>query len=324
MQQWSLTWVPLPPGPTSTLAPGRQGGTTNPAQGRECVAWVPQGGKCAVGRLTLAAGLRVAEGGPIPNGAQVSRAHALLSAEAGAEAPGAPLHLTDLGSKFGTEVNGQPVQAQVPFPLHSGDVVRFGARDARFRVARGPVPHLVSSGLSQDQLGRASLVCRALGWTLSPAWTARATHFLLPALKPTLRVLQALAVGQHLVHPAWLDAIHVEGSLHLTCVADFLPPIVSASPLLQGQRVSFFPDAQRASLFATQTFLFRDSELRDRLAPLVESAQGACVLLLLPPPLGEVERMLERLGQLARPPGAQLLWIDDDPTSSDIQEMCAR
>lgn len=62
--------------------------------------------------------------------ATVSRTHAAL------ERSGGETRVTDLGSSNGTTINGEPVDA-TGRRLHSGDIVRFGAVELRFRLPEG-------------------------------------------------------------------------------------------------------------------------------------------------------------------------------------------
>ncbi|HIK23767.1 MAG: FHA domain-containing protein [Cyanobacteria bacterium J003] len=62
------------------------------------------------------------------NDPSVSRHHAYLGWQEGR------VHLTDLGSKAGTHLNGQPVVPNTPIPLENGDLITLGNSAVRFRL----------------------------------------------------------------------------------------------------------------------------------------------------------------------------------------------
>ena len=63
-------------------------------------------------------------------GDQVGSAHARVTVDGGT------VRVEDLGSRFGTRVNGQPIPSRLPVVVRPGDTVRFG--DVETRLSGGP------------------------------------------------------------------------------------------------------------------------------------------------------------------------------------------
>ena len=94
---------------------------SDPRTGADCEFALQEGCGASVGRAA-------ANDVHIPE-KRVSRQHARLSCDDGR------FHIHDLDSTNGTSVNSQPIRAGQAHPLQDGDVITFGAAEARFHLA---------------------------------------------------------------------------------------------------------------------------------------------------------------------------------------------
>lgn len=93
---------------------------SDPRTGAECELALSAGSSASIGRAA-------ANDVHIPE-KRVSRQHARLSCDEGR------FHIHDLDSTNGTSVNSQPIRAGQAHPLQDGDVITFGAAEARFHL----------------------------------------------------------------------------------------------------------------------------------------------------------------------------------------------
>ncbi len=94
---------------------------SDPRTGADCEFALREGCGASIGRAA-------ANDVHIPE-KRVSRQHARLSCDEG------HFHIHDLDSTNGTSVNSQPIRAGQAHPLQDGDVITFGAAEARFHLA---------------------------------------------------------------------------------------------------------------------------------------------------------------------------------------------
>ena len=108
----------------------------------------------------------------LPNDKAVSRKHARLEVQSSGEGcPQSIFSVTELGSTYGTSVNGENLAKETPRVLEDGDIVRFGAQWSGFRVRWLPLVFCVTRMNKKDKLSlKAS--ANAIGAEVVSEWSS--------------------------------------------------------------------------------------------------------------------------------------------------------
>ena len=112
------------------------------------------------------------------------------------------LTLTDIGSKFGTHVNGTKLAQNEPCALATGDKVILGT--THFTVNRRQLVFCASTLSSPEDKDELTRSTAALGATLADKWTSEVTHLIMPTVTFTPKLISALALLKPVVSLQWL------------------------------------------------------------------------------------------------------------------------
>ena len=129
----------------------------------------------------------------------VSRVHAELEVAGG----GASLKVRDVGSKFGSQLNGVRIDGTLR-PVAHGDRLTLGTTD--FEVAWVPLVVLVS-GYKGSELEAMTQTGTSVGAQFPKDWTDDVSQLVMAKLSFTPKLLTALARAVPVVTPAWLEQL---------------------------------------------------------------------------------------------------------------------
>ena len=166
------------------------------------------------------------------------------------------LTLTDTGSKFGTQVNGNRLEHNVPSELKAGDKVILGT--THFTVQHKPLVFCTSTLSSPEDKQYLANAAQQLGATVVNKWSSEVTHLIMPVVTFTPKLFSALAALKPVVTLQWLRLV-----LGRTSLAQPLPDVNEPSvvPALgQTVRGDVPPNAAmvqpaRQALFAGRRFV---------------------------------------------------------------------
>jgi len=151
--------------------------------------------------------------------------------------PRPPLSVCDLGSSYGTMVNGsERLPKGEPRILEPGDVVRFGLQWAAVRVAWEPLV-LCMTRLGKKEKAALKEAAAYLGAAVVSDWSPHVTH-MATSKELVFTVKTVLAVVDHVpcVKPSWAEAIATKlqtGSLRCSGLPDPKAHALSAAGLGQ-------------------------------------------------------------------------------------------
>ncbi|XP_008253939.1 nibrin isoform X4 [Oryctolagus cuniculus] len=105
-------------------------------------------------------------------------------------------------SKYGTFVNEEKMQNNLPRTLKTGDRVTFGVFESKFRVEYEP---LVACSSCLDVSGKTALnqAVLQLGGLTVNNWTEECTHLVMISVKVTIKTICALICGRPIVKPEY-------------------------------------------------------------------------------------------------------------------------
>ncbi|XP_077454469.1 nibrin [Stigmatopora argus] len=208
----------------------------------------------------------------LPSDQSISRAHASFIVT------DQTLTLRDT-SKYGTVVNGQPLAADIPVTLKSGDSITFGVFQSKFSVNHlNPV--VCSSCLDTDGKAAISEALQLFGGKLVSSWTKDCTHLVMPSVKVTIKTISALLCCRPIVKPEFFSELRKATHQKLTHpkAERFIPDI--DEPYLNNEQVNLEPDHARKQLFSGTTFIFLTSKQFKRLSAAVSFGGGTSQLLV--------------------------------------------
>ncbi|KPP63196.1 nibrin-like, partial [Scleropages formosus] len=187
------------------------------------------------------------------------------------------LTLTDT-SKYGTSVNQERLDSNVPRVLRHGDVLTFGVFQSKFRVE---YEALVACSSCVDNEGKASLAqdVQQLGGRLVSSWSEDCTHLVMPAVKVTIKTICALLCCRPIVRPHYFSEFR-KALLEKKAppkAEDFCPDI--DEPTLDREVVDLGVRLQRRSIFQGKTFVFLSAKQLKRLSSAVTFGRGQAQLL---------------------------------------------
>ena len=132
----------------------------------------------------------------VSNDKSISRNHAQVTHEPDG------LTLMDIGSKFGTHVNGTKLAQNEPCALAAGDKVILGT--THFTVRRRQLIFCASTLSSPEDKEELTRSTAALGATLADKWSSEVTHLIMPTVTFTPKLISALALLKPVVSLQWL------------------------------------------------------------------------------------------------------------------------
>lgn len=185
----------------------------------------------------------------IPDDPSISRKHATLTIVDNS------LLLQDLGSRYGTFINSDRVEANTNVKLVEKDVVKFGKMNSIWNVN---VANLVTctSTLKGENLQNLKQTLSKVGGLLKGDWDDTCNYLTMPAITLTIKVVLALVQGSNIVTTEFWDKC-LENITNLTALPDpheFIPQVVEST--LNSEIVSFLPNAHRKNLFESKKFIF--------------------------------------------------------------------
>jgi pSer/pThr/pTyr-binding forkhead associated (FHA) protein len=116
------------------------------------------------------------------------------------------ISLIDLGSRFGSAVDGARVPPNTPFPLQPSSRIKFGASSLRVVIVRTHLRFCLSSRLDRVQKDRLRVVAGQLGGRIESRPT-RASHVFATKQAATMKLLTALVLGIPAVTCGWIDFV---------------------------------------------------------------------------------------------------------------------
>ncbi|KAJ1390368.1 SMAD/FHA domain-containing protein, partial [Ochromonadaceae sp. CCMP2298] len=131
----------------------------------------------------------------------ISRLHAQIVLNSGPLSD--DIKLIDLGSRFGSAVDGERVLPNTPFALQQGSRIKFGASSLRVQIVRQQLRLCMSSRLDRAQKDRLRAAAVQLGGRVESR-PARATHMFATKMAATVKLLTALVLGIPAVTTDWI------------------------------------------------------------------------------------------------------------------------
>ncbi|XP_039286331.1 nibrin isoform X2 [Nilaparvata lugens] len=242
----------------------------------------------------------------------ISRLHAKFYLASDNPNSDAGIILIDAGSKYGTYVNGGIEESKKIAPnenkvLKHTDKVRFGLQWHKYTVIYMPLLIVISS-LNEERTKTLESILKELNAESSKSWTSNCTHFVMSAVKVSVKTVCALGAAKPIVTPEFFqslrDAVN-SGASELPDPNDFIPD--SGEPVLNSSVVSFAPNTNRSTLFESLTFIATTPRQMSRLKNMVLSAGGRVVLFS--------ECNISKKDMCSR----NVLLMQNSPSSSDSQ-----
>eukprot|EP00047_Mylnosiga_fluctuans_P019463 m.82762 g.82762 ORF g.82762 m.82762 type:complete len:930 (-) comp8135_c0_seq1:20-2809(-) len=206
----------------------------------------------------------------------VSRVHAQLEVFLAEVTTPPRLKLTDVGSKFGTFVNGERLALNSPRELQDGDRIKLGVAASEFTVKEESLVFCASNLDAAGKEAAASLV-KTLGGHLVQDWNADVTHLIMEKMNVTAKLILALSCARPIITLEWLRTAVARPSIDTPlpgCVGYTPPPTTD----VVGRDASLLPDVRRRTLFVGKRLLFLNKQHFLKLRDIVRSAGGEPVL----------------------------------------------
>jgi len=219
----------------------------------------------------------------ILNDRSVSRKHAkFLVEKIGINKTNDPTYkpqviLKDLDSKFGTTVNMQRINGSVILLENSS--IKFGAF-SEYRLKYVPIVICFSSLTSVE---KAELIALAVknGITITKSWNTECTHLIMNKVKVTQKVILALVFNKEIVNMKWLEDFENCDikNFKLPVESNFFP-LISENDIFDKLTPDVFrPNIKRKELYKGITFVIFSLSQCNKLASIIEAANGSYVSL---------------------------------------------
>ncbi|OUM65212.1 hypothetical protein PIROE2DRAFT_7846, partial [Piromyces sp. E2] len=179
--------------------------------------------------------------------------------------------LRDLDSKFGTFVNMQRISGTVVLLENSS--IKFGAF-SEYNLKFVPIVVCFSSLSSVEKAELTALAVKN-GITLTRSWNSKCTHLVMNKVKVTQKVILALVYNKKIVNMKWLENFE-------NCdYRNFELPIESnENDIFEKLTPDVFkPDIKRKDLFKNITFVIFSLNQYNKLASIIEAANGTIISL---------------------------------------------
>ncbi|XP_078543188.1 nibrin [Lissotriton helveticus] len=181
-------------------------------------------------------------------------------------------------SKYGTFVNEEKLQNNVPKILKSGDQVTCGVFHSKFRVEYEP---LITCSSCLEGPGKSSLnhALLQLGGHVVNNWTEECTHLVMNSVKVTIKTICALICMRPIVKPEYFDALikAIQTKQPLPKPESFYPPV--DEPSINSEKFDLSGRQERRTIFSGKTFLFLNAKQHKKLSPAVSLGGGEAKLL---------------------------------------------
>ncbi|PRT56551.1 hypothetical protein B9G98_04171 [Wickerhamiella sorbophila] len=251
----------------------------------------------------------------------VSRSHITISIaktqpmSAGQVSIKSRVTVTDLGSRFGSQLNSVVLEPNSPAMVPTGSEIATLLVGTRSKVVLEWAPQTITFSASTSETEDFNK-CVSLVEPMDIKVVSDivpSTKFFLKAAKTSTKLLYALAKGLPVVSLQFSQAIADAADEMEVDFAKFPQPLdFLADP-------KFAPDETRKSCLANYTFYILDKGQYDALEPIIKQAGGKCVfksdpwqkgMLVIEPPREELKAKAENLGNMVDP-SAFLVSIRD-------------
>ncbi|XP_047529647.1 nibrin [Vanessa atalanta] len=203
----------------------------------------------------------------------ISRKHATLLILEGV------LYLEDLGSKYGTFVNNSDkIEHNKMIKLSCNDVIKFGKMNCVWKVQKINLITCTST-MKGENLQSLKNILTTVGGIIKNEWDETCEYLTMPAITLTIKVVLALVQNSHIVTiDYWNKCVDaVNNNTALPNPSNFIPQILEST--LNKESVSFLPNKDRSSLFASKKVIFF-SRRQLELYKMVLTKSSATALLL--------------------------------------------
>lgn len=181
-------------------------------------------------------------------------------------------------SKYGTFINEEKLQNNVPKILKSGDQVTCGVFHSKFRVEYEP---LITCSSCLDVPGKSALnhALIQLGGHVVNNWTEECTHLVMNSVKVTIKTICALICMRPIVKPEYFDELikTIQTKQPLPKPESFYPPV--DEPSINSEKFDLSGRQERRNIFSGKTFLFLNPKQHKKLSPAVSLGGGEAKLL---------------------------------------------
>ncbi|KAJ1192964.1 hypothetical protein NDU88_002270 [Pleurodeles waltl] len=181
-------------------------------------------------------------------------------------------------SKYGTFVNDEKLQNNLPKVLKSGDQVTCGVFHSKFRVEYEPLITCSSclDGPEKSALNQALL---QLGGHVVNNWTEECTHLVMNSVKVTIKTICALICMRPIVKPDYFSELikAIKTKQSLPEPESFYPPV--DEPSINSDNFDLSGRQERRNIFSGKTFLFLNAKQHKKLSPAVSLGGGEAKLL---------------------------------------------
>lgn len=181
-------------------------------------------------------------------------------------------------SKYGTFVNEEKMQNNLPRTLKTGDRVTFGVFESKFRVEYEP---LVACSSCLDVSGKTALnqAVLQLGGLTVNNWTEECTHLVMISVKVTIKTICALICGRPIVKPEYFTEFlkAVQSKKQPPQIESFYPPI--DEPAIGSKDIDLSGRQERKQIFKGKTFVFLNAKQHKKLSSAVVFGGGEARLI---------------------------------------------
>ncbi|ORX61012.1 hypothetical protein BCR36DRAFT_407997 [Piromyces finnis] len=218
--------------------------------------------------------------------------------------------LKDLDSKFGTTVNMQRISGSVILSENSN--IKFGA----FSEYRLKYISIVVCFSSLTSFERAELTALAVknGITLTKSWNSNCTHLIMNKIKVTQKVILALIYNKNIVNMKWLEDFENCDikNFKLPNESNFFP-LISENDIFEKLTPEIFrPNIKRKNLFKDITFVTFSLNQCNKLASIIEAANGSIVSLYDKMKNNEIKYINDLISTLDKYKNACMIEPSDD------------
>eukprot|EP00051_Salpingoeca_urceolata_P021860 m.348525 g.348525 ORF g.348525 m.348525 type:complete len:923 (-) comp19877_c0_seq12:2230-4998(-) len=207
--------------------------------------------------------------------------------------------IKDLGAKHRTQVNGVSLDPHVDRQLTAGDAIILGKEGCSLTLLFQPVVAATST-LSEPDRKQLETLLMAMGGHMQSNWNSTCTTLVMPGVKVTTKVIQALCACKHIVTTKWFEkALALAPAESLPDPTNFLPRLVD--PNVKSDQASFEPNSERATVYKGRRFLFLNKSQFVRFGTLVQAAGGTPELYLKPKSAPSPKTHMELTSTVVKP-----------------------